>query len=45
VSVYPSTLFLDREGRVVYRVVGESALANEEYAWRVEALLNESVER
>lgn len=34
----PLTLFIDREGRVVYRVVGASDRLVEEFGWRIAAL-------
>jgi hypothetical protein len=37
-SVIPTTLFVDRDGRVVFRF-GFSPRLVDEYTWRVEALL------
>jgi thiol-disulfide isomerase/thioredoxin len=36
---WPTTLFVDREGRIVFSYVGESLRLVDEYTWRVEALL------
>jgi thiol-disulfide isomerase/thioredoxin len=38
VRVWPTTWFIDREGRIVFEQVGASAALLEEFTWRVEAL-------
>jgi thiol-disulfide isomerase/thioredoxin len=43
IQVYPTTLFVDREGHVLFRYVGSSVWLVEEYTWRVEALLGRTV--
>lgn len=36
---WPTTLFVDRDGRIVFSYMGESLRLMDEYTWRVEALL------
>ncbi|HKJ91749.1 MAG TPA: TlpA disulfide reductase family protein, partial [Longimicrobiales bacterium] len=38
VHVFPTTWFVDRQGRVAFVKEGWSAALEEEFAWRVEAL-------
>ena len=38
VRAFPTTLFLDREGRVAFRVVGGGERIIQEFGWRVDAL-------
>jgi thiol-disulfide isomerase/thioredoxin len=40
---WPTTLFVDREGRIVFSYVGASLRLVDEYTWRVEALLGRTV--
>jgi thiol-disulfide isomerase/thioredoxin/Flp pilus assembly protein TadD len=40
---FPTTLFVDREGRIVFSYLGASLLLVDEYTWRVEALLGRTV--
>lgn len=41
---YPTTYFIDREGRVSFAVLGARAPLVEEFTWRVKALLESSRE-
>jgi thiol-disulfide isomerase/thioredoxin len=43
IFVFPTTLFVDREGRIVFNHPGSSLRLLDEYTWRVEALLGLSV--
>jgi thiol-disulfide isomerase/thioredoxin len=43
ISGFPTTLFVDRNGRIVYRYVGASLRLVEEYTLRVEALLGQTL--
>jgi thiol-disulfide isomerase/thioredoxin len=43
ISGFPTTLFVDRDGRVVFRYVGASLRLVEEYTLRVEALLGQTL--
>jgi thiol-disulfide isomerase/thioredoxin len=38
IGAYPTTLFIDRDGRVVFRKVGASDWVEEEFLWRIEML-------
>jgi thiol-disulfide isomerase/thioredoxin len=40
---FPTTLFVDRDGRIVFSYLGASLRLVEEYTWRVEALLGRTV--
>jgi thiol-disulfide isomerase/thioredoxin len=40
---FPTTLFVDREGRIVFSYVGARLWLVDEYTWRVEALLGGTV--
>jgi thiol-disulfide isomerase/thioredoxin len=40
VSAWPTTWFVDRDGRIVFEKMGASAALVEEFSWRVEALRN-----
>jgi tetratricopeptide (TPR) repeat protein len=42
---FPTTLFVDRDGRIVFRYVGASLRLVDEYKWRIEALLAGSRQR
>jgi thiol-disulfide isomerase/thioredoxin len=39
IFAFPTTLFVDRDGRIVFSYVGASLWLVDEYTWRVEALL------
>jgi thiol-disulfide isomerase/thioredoxin len=43
IQAYPTTLFVDRDGRIVFSYVGASLWLVDEYTWRVEALLGRTV--
>jgi thiol-disulfide isomerase/thioredoxin len=43
ISAFPTTLFVDRDGRIVFSYVGASLWLVDEYTWRVEALLGRTV--
>jgi thiol-disulfide isomerase/thioredoxin len=43
IFAFPTTLFVDRDGTIVFRYVGASLWLVDEYTWRVEALLGEAV--
>jgi thiol-disulfide isomerase/thioredoxin len=43
IFVWPTTLFVDRAGRIVFSYVGASLWLVDEYTWRVEALLGRTV--
>jgi tetratricopeptide (TPR) repeat protein len=40
---FPTTLFVDRDGRIVFSYLGASLHLVDEYTWRVEALLGQAV--
>jgi tetratricopeptide (TPR) repeat protein len=39
IFAFPTTLFVDRDGRIVFKYISTSPRVVEEYTWRVEALL------
>ena len=39
VRAYPTTLVVDREGNVAFKVIGGTERFAQEYGWRIEALL------
>ena len=41
VSAYPTTWVVDREGRIVFEVVGGTGHFSQEFGWRVESLSDE----
>jgi thiol-disulfide isomerase/thioredoxin len=43
IRLWPTTIFVDRNGRIVFRYVGANLRLVEEYTWRVEALLDRPV--
>lgn len=45
VHAFPTTWFIDRDGRLVYSHEGATAVVLEEFTWRVEALLAEGTPR
>jgi thiol-disulfide isomerase/thioredoxin len=43
INVFPTTLFVDRDGRILFNYSSSGPRLVDEYTWRVEALLGQSV--
>ncbi len=44
VTAFPTTWFLDREGRIVFKKIGWTKYLVEEFSWRIEALRGEGLQ-